>query len=264
MPFTKSKKNKSLKISVITVVYNSVTTIEKTIQSVLAQSYKNVEYIVIDAKSTDGTLAIIEQYKDKIQIVISEKDNGYYEGLNKGINLATGEIIGALNADDRFASNDVLEKIAATFNNNPNLESVIGDIAFADNNNKISRYYSGEKFKPSLFKWGVMPPHPSFYCKKNTFNKLGLYDVNYKLAGDFELLLRYLWKNKISFKYVPLLMVYMQKGGKSTSSICTNLFINNPEVMNACKMNGLYTNLFKISLKYMLKINQFWGVRKHA
>jgi glycosyltransferase involved in cell wall biosynthesis len=253
-----------LKISVITVVYNSAPTIEKTIQSVLAQSYKNVEYIIIDAQSTDGTLAIIEQYKDKIQIVISEKDKGYYDGLNKGINLATGEIIGALNADDRFATNDVLEKIAAVFNNNPHLESIIGDIAFANNTNKISRYYSGSNFKPSLFKWGVMPPHPSFYCKKNTYHKLGLYDANYKLAGDFELMLRYLWKNKITFKYVPMLMVYMQKGGKSTGSICTNLFVNNPEVMGACKANGLNTNLFKIGMKYLLKINQFWGVKKHA
>jgi glycosyltransferase involved in cell wall biosynthesis len=234
-----------LKISVITVVFNSVTTIEKTIQSVLAQSYKNVEYIIIDAQSTDGTLAIIDKYKDKIAIVLSEKDKGYYDGLNKGISLATGDIIGALNADDRFAANDIIEKIATAFNNNPNLESVIGDIAFADHNNKISRYYSGANFKPSLFKWGVMPPHPSFYCKKNTYNRLGLYGANYKLAGDFELMLRYLWKNKITFKYVPLLMVYMQKGGKSTGSICTNLFVNNPEVITACKTNGLNTNMFK-------------------
>jgi glycosyltransferase involved in cell wall biosynthesis len=253
-----------LKISVITVVFNSVTTIEKTIQSVLAQSYKNVEYIIIDAQSTDGTLAIIDKYKDKIAIVLSEKDKGYYDGLNKGISLATGDIIGALNADDRFAANDIIEKIAAAFNNNPNLESVIGDIAFADHNNKISRYYSGANFKPSLFKWGVMPPHPSFYCKKNTYNRLGLYGANYKLAGDFELMLRYLWKNKITFNYVPLLMVYMQKGGKSTGSICTNLFVNNPEVITACKTNGLNTNMFKIAMKYLLKINQFWGVKKHA
>lgn len=230
----------------------------------LAQSYKNLEYIIIDAQSTDGTLAIIDKYKDKIQIVISEKDEGYYDGLNKGIHLATGEIIGALNADDRFASDTILENIAAVFNSNPNLESIIGDIAFANNTNKISRYYSGAKFKPSHFKWGIMPPHPSFYCKKNTFNKLGLYLPNFKLAGDFELMLRYLWKNKISYKYVPMLMVYMQKGGKSTGSLYNNFFVNNPEVMNASKMNGLDTNIFKISMKYMLKINQFWGVRKHA
>jgi glycosyltransferase involved in cell wall biosynthesis len=253
-----------LKITVITVVYNSVSTIEKTIQSVLAQTYKNLEYIVIDAQSTDGTLAIIDKYKDKIQIVISEKDEGYYDGLNKGINLASGEIIGALNADDRFTSNDILEKIAQVFKSNPNLESIIGDIAFANNINKISRYYSGANFKPSLFKWGIMPPHPSFYCKKNTYNNLGLYIPNFKLAGDFELMLRYLWKNKISFKYVPMLMVYMQKGGKSTGSLFTNFFVNNPEVIKACKMNGLPTNILKISMKYILKINQFWRFRKHA
>lgn len=229
----------------------------------LAQSYQNIEFIIIDAQSTDGTLAIIDKYKDKIQIIISEKDKGYYEGLNKGINLATGDIIGALNADDYFAGNKIIEKIAVVFNNNPNLESVIGDIAFADNNNKISRYYSGANFKTSLFKWGIMPPHPSFYCKKKVFNKLGLYGTQFKLAGDFELLLRYLWKNKITFKYVPLLMVYMQKGGKSTRSICSNLFVNNPEVIYACKINGLNTNLFKISMKYLLKINQFWEIRKH-
>ena len=253
-----------MKITVITVVYNSVSTIEKTIQSVLSQSYKNLEYIIIDAQSTDGTLAIIDKYKDKIQIVISEKDEGYYDGLNKGINLASGEIIGALNADDRFTSNDILEKIAQVFKSNPNLESIIGDIAFANSTNNISRYYSGANFKPSHFKWGVMPPHPSFYCKKSTYNNLGLYIPNFKLAGDFELMLRYLWKNKISFKYVPILMVYMQKGGKSTGSLFTNFFVNNPEVIKACKINGLPTNILKISMKYILKINQFWRFRKHA
>lgn len=230
----------------------------------IGQSHKNIEYIIIDAKSTDGTLAIIDKYKDKISIVISENDNGYYEGLNKGINLATGEIIGTLNADDRFATNNIIEKIVHEFTKNSGLESVIGDIAFANKHNKISRYYSSKNFKPSQFKWGIMPPHPSFYCKKKLFNKLGLYNPNFKLAGDFELLLRYLWKNKISFKYVPLLMVYMQKGGKSTGSIFTNLLINNPEVINACKMNGLNTNMLKISMKYLLKINQFWRVNKHA
>ena len=253
-----------MKISIITVVFNSVTTIEQTIQSVLAQSYKNIEYIIVDAQSTDGTLAIIDKYKDKISIVLSEKDKGYYDGLNKGINLAKGEIIGTLNADDRFASNQIIEKIVSEFTNNSKLESVIGDIAFVNNQNKISRYYSSKNFNPSQFKLGIMPPHPSFYCKKNVFERLGLYQPQFKLAGDFELLLRYLWKNKITFKYVPLLMVYMNKGGKSTDSIFTNLLVNNPEVIKACKMNGLNTNMLKISMKYLLKINQFWGVNKHA
>lgn len=248
-----------MKVSIITVVYNSVDTIEKTIQSVLAQTHKNIEYLIIDAKSTDGTLEIIKQYEPQIQVIVSEPDSGFYEGLNKGIKLATGDIIGCLNADDRFANNDIIEKIVAKFKQNSSLESIIGDIAFADEHNKISRYYSGSKFNTNLFQWGVMPPHPSFYCKKNVFDKLGLYNEKFKIAGDFELMLRYLWKNKISFKYVPLLMVYMRKGGKSTSSIFTNFFIINPEVINACKLNGLNTNLVKISMKYFLKINQFFA-----
>ncbi len=247
-----------MKISLITVVYNSENSIEQCIQSVLTQSYKNIEYIIIDAKSTDRTLEIIDKYKDNISIILSEKDNGYYDGLNKGILLATGDIIGTLNADDRFASNIVIEKIADEFVLNPKLESTIGDIAFAESNNRITRYYSGKNFKTKLFKWGIMPPHPSFYCKKNVFLKLGLYQVNFKIAGDFELLVRYLWKNNVSYKYVPLLMVYMRKGGKSTESIFTNLFTNSPEVLKACKMNGLNTNYLKISMKYLLKINQFF------
>lgn len=240
-------------------MYNSVDTIEKTIQSVLEQTHKNIEYLIIDAKSTDGTLEIIKHYEPQIQVIVSEPDSGFYEGLNKGIKLATGEIIGCLNADDRFANNDIIEKIIAEFKQNNNLESIIGDIAFADEHNKISRYYSGSKFNTHLFQWGVMPPHPSFYCKKMVFNRLGFYNEKFKIAGDFELMLRFLWKNKVSFKYIPLLMVYMRKGGKSTSSIFTNFFVINPEVINACQLNGLNTNLFKISMKYFLKINQFFA-----
>jgi glycosyltransferase involved in cell wall biosynthesis len=250
-----------LKVSIITVVYNSVNTIEKTIQSVLAQSHKNIEYIIIDAKSTDGTLEIIKKYEPQIQVIVSEPDSGFYEGLNKGIKLASGNIIGCLNADDRFSNTNIIEKIVAVFSQNLSLESIIGDIAFANQQNKISRYYSGSKFNINLFQWGVMPPHPSFYCKKSVFNRLGLYNENFKIAGDFELMLRFLWKNKISYQYVPLLMVYMRKGGKSTSSIFTNLFVINPEVINACKLNGLKTHLVKISMKYFLKINQFFATK---
>jgi glycosyltransferase involved in cell wall biosynthesis len=250
-----------LKVSIITVVYNSASTIEKTIQSVLQQTYKNIEYIIIDAKSTDGTLEIIQKYEPKIQVILSEPDSGFYDGLNKGINLATGDIIGCLNADDRFVDCSIIDKIVFKFNSNKNLESIIGDIAFADETNKISRYYSGSKFNISLFKWGVMPPHPSFYCKKEVFNKNGLYNSTFKIAGDFELMLRFLWKNKVSFNYLPLLMVYMQKGGKSTSSILTNFFVINPEVLKACKINGLKTNIIGISMKYFLKLNQFFTTK---
>lgn len=246
-----------MKVSIITVVLNNVDTIERTIQSVINQSYQNIEYIIIDAKSTDGTLDVIKKYNSNIQLVLSESDNGFYDGLNKGIKLASGDIIGSLNADDRFVNNTIIEKIVNEFNKDANLDCIIGDIAFANNDNKISRYYSASNFKIGLFKWGVMPPHPSFYCKKNLFYQLGFYDASFKIAGDFELMLRFLWKHKIKYKYLPLLMVYMKKGGKSTSSIFTNLFIINPEVIKACKLNGLKSNIPKIAMKYILKLNQF-------
>lgn len=247
-----------MKISIITVVFNSKDTIEQTIQSVLSQSYKNIEYIIIDAKSTDGTIEIIEKYKDKIVHIVSEPDSGFYDGLNKGIKLATGDVIGILNADDRFADETIISQVANQFNAHPNIDSIIGDIAFANSNNKISRYYSGEKFTVNSFKWGFMPPHPSFYCKRSIFQKFGYYNTNYKIAGDFELMLRFIWKHKITFRYLPLLMVYMRKGGKSTSTIFTSFFIINPEVYNACKINNLQTSYFNIYMKYFLKIGQFF------
>jgi glycosyltransferase involved in cell wall biosynthesis len=247
-----------LKISIITVVFNSEHTIEQTIQSVLSQSYKNIEYIIVDAFSTDGTIKIVEKYRDQLAQIISEPDNGFYDGLNKGIELATGEVIGILNADDRFVNNEIVHQIAEQFITNKSLDSLIGDIAFSNSENKISRYYSGAKFTLNSFKWGFMPPHPSFYCKRELFNKLGLYNPKYKIAGDFELMLRFIWKHKITYKYIPLLMVYMRKGGKSTSTILTSFFVINPEVYLACKSNGLKTTYFNIYMKYFLKLGQFF------
>lgn len=247
-----------MKISIITVVFNSEHTIEQTIQSVLSQSYKNIEYIIVDAFSTDGTIKIVEKYRDQLAQIISEPDNGFYDGLNKGIELATGEVIGILNADDRFVNNEIVHQIAEQFITNKSLDSLIGDIAFSNSENKISRYYSGAKFTLNSFKWGFMPPHPSFYCKRELFNKLGLYNPKYKIAGDFELMLRFIWKHKITYKYIPLLMVYMRKGGKSTSTILTSFFVINPEVYLACKSNGLKTTYFNIYMKYFLKLGQFF------
>ncbi len=248
-----------MKISIITVVFNSEHTIEQTIQSVLSQSYKNIEYIIVDAFSTDGTIKIVEKYRDQLAQIISEPDNGFYDGLNKGIELATGEVIGILNADDRFVNNEIVHQIAEQFITNKSLDSLIGDIAFSNSENKISRYYSGAKFTLNSFKWGFMPPHPSFYCKRELFNKLGLYNPKYKIAGDFELMLRFIWKHKITYKYIPLLMVYMRKGGKSTSTILTSFFVINPEVYLACKSNGLKTTYFNIYMKYFLKLGQFFA-----
>ncbi len=248
-----------MKISLITVCYNSAKTIEKTIQSVLAQTYADIEYIVVDGLSKDGTIDIVNNYKSKIAKIISEKDKGMYDALNKGIQAATGEIVGILNADDRFATTDIIEKIAHHFKQNPKTDCVIGDIAFVDENNpaKISRYYSSAKFKPSKFAWGFMPAHPTFYCKKEYFNTFGGYKTEFDIASDYELLIRFLKVHQLKYDYMNVLMVLMNKGGKSTRGLQSTIKINK-EIKIGCEMNGIYTNYFMLYSKYFLKVFEYF------
>ena len=248
-----------MKISIITVVYNNVKTIEQTIQSVLSQTYLDVEYIVIDGKSNDGTVEILNNYKSKIAKTISEKDNGMYDALNKGIQVATGDIVGIINADDRFANNNIVEKIANHFIENKTTDCVIGDIAFVDENNseKISRYYSSAKFNPSKFAWGFMPAHPTFYCKREYFQKLGGYKTDFDIASDYELLIRFLKVHQLKYNYMNMLMVLMNKGGKSTRGLKSTIKINK-EIKIGCEMNGIYTNYFMLYSKYFLKVFEYF------
>ena len=247
-----------MKVSIITVCYNAEKTIEQTIQSVLSQTYLDVEYIVIDGFSVDRTIEIIDKYESKIAKIISEKDMGMYDALNKGIQAAKGDIVGILNADDRFARNDIIEKIADYFKKNPETDCVIGDIAFVAKNNteKISRYYSSAKFKPTKFAWGFMPAHPTFYCKREYFKKLGGYKIDFDIASDYELLIRFLKIHQLRYGYLNLLMVFMSKGGKSTRGLKSTIKINR-EIKRACKMNGIYTNYFMLYSKYIFKVLEY-------
>lgn len=245
-----------MKISIITVSFNAEKTIERTIKSVLSQDYNYIEYILIDGFSTDGTMNIVEKYQKGIDIVISEKDNGIYDAINKGILLATGDIIGLLNADDEFFDNNVITKVANVFNNTPNLESIIGDIVFQSDSNKIIRKYTSRRWSVNLFSWGFMPPHPSFYCKRVNFIKNGLYNTSFKIAADFDLLIRFLKINNISYRYVPVVFVKMKMGGASTRGLSSLLTINK-EIYRACSLNGIYTNYFKLYSRYLLKIFEF-------
>ena len=160
-----------MKISIITVVYNRAATIERAIRSVLGQSYTNIEYIIVDGASKDGTAEIIQQYKDRIHTVVSEKDNGMYDALNKGIRLATGDVVGILHADDEFANDQVLATIASRFAANTEVEAVYGDVGFVrqSQDQKIVRYYSSAIFRTKLFTWGFMPAHPTFFCYRRFF-----------------------------------------------------------------------------------------------
>ena len=217
-----------MKISLITVSYNSASTISDTFESVLAQTYSDLEYIVVDGSSSDGTVEIIKEYENKFNGKlrwISQPDKGLYDAINKGIQMATGDIVGIIHSDDFYAHNTVLGQIAETFNQNTNTQVVFGDVRFVrpDNLKKTIRYYSSAKFTPKRFRFGFMPAHPTFFTYKSNFEKLGYYETNYKIAADFELLLRFLKIHKLPYRYLPLDMIIMRTGGLSTNSYKSNL-----------------------------------------
>lgn len=251
-----------LKISIITVCLNSRRTISDTINSVLAQTYPNIEYIIVDGASSDGTRELISSYGTKISKLISEPDQGIYDALNKGIRAATGDIIGILNSDDVFYNETVIEKIAEAFDDEK-LEAVISDVQFVDpaNTSKVIRYYSSRNFKPSGFRFGFMPAHPGFYAKRALFENFGYYKTDYTIAADYELEMRFLLTNHVRYKYLQIPVVSMRTGGISNKSIMSN-YILNKEIGRACRENGLRTNFFFIYSKYFIKIFQFFGNRK--
>jgi glycosyltransferase involved in cell wall biosynthesis len=247
----------NLTVSIITVSNNSVRTITDTINSVLAQTYLHIEYIIIDGSSTDGTIELVNSYGKKISRFISEPDNGIYDAINKGIRIATGDIVGILNSDDFFYDNKVIEKVADAFIAD-NIDAVFGDVQFVNpvRTTKVVRYYSSKHFKTSKFKFGYMPAHPSFYLKRKLFEKIGYYKTDYKIAADYELLIRFLFINRIKYKYLEMPFVSMRTGGVSNTSIRSN-YILNKEIARACEENGIKTNFFFIYSKYFKKIFEF-------
>jgi len=242
-----------LKISIITVCYNSAKYIESAIQSVANQTYSNIEYIIVDGGSTDKTLEIIQNNKGCISQVISESDNGIYDAMNKGYKLATGDIIGILNSDDYLSTNLIIEEIVEEFASKK-IDAVYGDIQFVnpDNLKKVVRYYSSRYFKPWLFRFGMMPPHASFYAKKEIFETFGLYKTHFKIAADFDLLIRLMYQNRIKTNYLNKDVVTMRTGGVSTDSLSGKILLNK-ESIQACKENGIYTNMLFLFAKYLVK-----------
>lgn len=244
-------------ISIITVCFNSAETIENTIQSVLSQNYSDIEYIIVDGKSTDETLEIISKYKDRISKIISEIDSGIYDAINKGIKNSTGEIIGILHSDDFFANENVLSKIAEKFKSE-NADAVYSDLQYVSKKNpdKIIRNWKAGKFSSKIFEKGWMPPHPTFYLKKNIYEKFGLYNTDFSFASDYELMLRFIHKNKIKIEYLPEITVKMRVGGKGNFSLKNRLQANK-EDKKAWEINGLKPPLFLRIKKPVSKILQF-------
>ena len=220
-----------MKISVITVCFNSENTIERTIESVLAQKYKNFEYIIVDGGSSDGTINIINRYKDFLKAIVSEKDEGIYDAINKGIKIAEGDIISIIHSDDAFFNINVFDNVVSNFQNNLNLDCLIGTtIINKYNSKKIHRKYNPKIFRNWMLYFGFSPPHPSTFIKKNIYDKHGMYKTNYEIAGDFEFYLRVILKNKISYKTLVEKYIIMKTGGKSSKSIKSNI-ISTKEIL---------------------------------
>lgn len=244
-----------MKISIITVCYNSAATIEKTIQSVANQSYPNIEYIIVDGNSKDDTLSIIKKHKDKIATWISEADKGLYDAMNKGIALATGDFIGILNSDDTFHSNTVIAEVVA-FHQKNDLDASVGNIVQHKEDGKIVRLYSSKNWQPGKLKIGFMPPHPSIFFKKELFEKQGIYDLGFKIGADYELITRFFLKNKISWQYSGITTTAMLVGGLSSSGASSYQLISK-EIQKALAMNGIACSATKIRMRFLWKIIGF-------
>ncbi len=246
-----------LKISLITVAFNAQKTIERCINSVLQQTYKNIQYIIIDGGSTDGTVQIINSYGDNVDFFVSESDKGIYDAMNKGIAQATGDIIGTINADDFYAADDVLQNVALAFAENQHTHILYGDLDYVDIGGKIIRKWRSGNYKKGAFNWGWMPPHPTFYCKKKLFDELGVYSLNYGSAADYELMLRFIHSNRNNVFYLNKVMIKMIIGGVSNKSLSNRVKALNYD-LKAMRNNNIVLPVATIVLKPMRKIIQFF------
>jgi len=244
-----------MKISIITVVRNNKKFIESCIRSVIDQTYRDIEYIIVDGASTDGTLGIIDKYRDKISKIISEPDKGHIYAMNKGIGLSSGDVIGFLHSDDFYANDKAIEKIAGAFTEN-NVDSVYADLIYVRKTDPeaVLRRWHGGGYDPRKIRWGWMPPHPTFFVKKKIYETCGAFDTGFKISTDYENILRLLYKHKISAYYLGEVIVKMRFGGVSNKSL-QNILIKSAEDYKACRMYGL--GIPTLIMKNMRKLPQF-------
>ena len=243
-----------MKVSIITVCFNSVSHLQDAIDSVNEQDYPDIEHIVIDGNSSDGTQEILKRNDDKLAYWVSENDSGIYDAMNKGILKATGNVVGILNSDDFYYNNRVISSVVHAFQNNE-VDAVFGDLIFVDpkNLNRTVRTYSSKKWHPKKFAKGYMPAHPTFFVQKKYYDLHGLFEIDYEIAADYEMLIRLLYVHKLKYKYLPLKMVKMRRGGVSSNGVRSNIILNN-EIIRACRKHNIKTSSFKIYPKYFKKV----------
>ena len=241
----------------MTAIYNSQETVGQALESVLSQSYPAVESIVIDGASTDGTLAVLEAYRSRLGVFISERDQGIYDALNKGIKHATGDVVGFLHADDVFENSEVLAKVAAAFQD-PSIDAVYGDLVYVqhDDIRQVIRYWKSGHYDAAALSRGWMPPHPTFYVRRSVYERLGGFDTRYRIAADYDTVLRFLAVGKIRAAYIPEVLVRMRAGGISNRSLKTILrkSLEDIDVLRRNQVGGVVT-LFQ---KNFSKLSQFW------
>lgn len=248
-----------MKISIITITYNSQATVEATIQSVLEQDYKDIEYIIVDGKSTDNTLRIVNKYADRITTIVSEKDSGLYDALNKGIGLATGDIIGMLHSDDMYAYPEAISDVMKAFMADHSIDGIYADLVFVNrqDTSKVIRYWKAGTYKEGSFEQGWMPPHPTFFVKRTCYSDYGVFNTSLKLSADYELMLRFIHINKIKIHYLEKTLIKMKMGGTSNVSFFVKLKANLEDKV-AWRMNGLKPGLLTFFKKPLRKLSQYF------
>lgn len=248
-----------MKISIVTATYNSGSTIKDTLESVLRQTYTQIEHIIVDGGSSDNTMDIVREieplYQGRLRYV-SEPDRGIYDAMNKGIAMATGDIIGILNSDDFYSSDDILSTIAAELAD-PEIDAVYGDVHYVDDSDLTHcvRYYSSRTFRPWMMKLGFQPAHPTFYCRRSIYERHGNFDISFRVAADFEHLLRLIYIQRIRTRYLPLDCVTMRTGGASTSGVKSHLRILSDH-LRAYRKNGVNSNFFLDTSRYLYKAGE--------
>ena len=247
-----------MKISIITVVYNNSATIDTAIESVLSQRYPNIEYIIIDGASTDGTMEMINGYGSRIQQVVSEKDAGIYDAMNKGIKLCTGEVIGILNSDDIYENNEVISTVMEAFLNDLELALVYGDLVYvkSDELNQVVRKWTTESYYPDFFEDGHVPPHPSLFIRRNVYQKVGLFNLNMRLAADYEFMLRVFKLHDFKSRYINKLFVRMRLGGATNMSL-KNIVNGNLEILSAWRQHHLKAPYLLMPKRIFKRLSQF-------